>query len=212
MGDNRGQTIFLSVIGVATLLVAIIGATFAYFTTTMTGDPADVSATTARVGTVEFEAEGISTADATVGGNNKVFPGWSSGAKTVTVTSGDTDIDIKYTCNLNVTTNEASADAFKLKVTAGTGTSSEVNAEYATETSIASSSSTMKLASGTITGTGTTRTFTYEISFPETYADQKDDMEKNLTATVSCGIDGTTLYYTNEHPEGTGTKPTQPEA
>ncbi len=33
MGENRGQTIFLSVIGIATLLVAIIGATFAYFTT-----------------------------------------------------------------------------------------------------------------------------------------------------------------------------------
>ena len=35
MGENKGQTIFLSVIGIATLLVAIIGATFAYFTTSM---------------------------------------------------------------------------------------------------------------------------------------------------------------------------------
>ncbi len=35
MGENKGQTIFLSVIGIAKLLVAIIGATFAYFTTTM---------------------------------------------------------------------------------------------------------------------------------------------------------------------------------
>ncbi len=38
MGDNKGQTIFLSVIGIATLLVAIIGATFAYFTTTVNSD------------------------------------------------------------------------------------------------------------------------------------------------------------------------------
>lgn len=37
MGENKGQTIFLSVIGIATLLVAIIGATFAYFTTSMGG-------------------------------------------------------------------------------------------------------------------------------------------------------------------------------
>ena len=35
MTENKGQTIFLSVIGIATLLVAIIGATFAYFTTSM---------------------------------------------------------------------------------------------------------------------------------------------------------------------------------
>ncbi len=38
MGDNRGQTIFLSVIGIATLLVTIIGATFAYFTTQVKGE------------------------------------------------------------------------------------------------------------------------------------------------------------------------------
>ena len=37
MTENKGQTIFLSVIGIATLLVAIIGATFAYFTTSMGG-------------------------------------------------------------------------------------------------------------------------------------------------------------------------------
>ncbi len=57
MGDNRGQTIFLSVIGIATLLVAIIGATFAYFTTQVTKNDINggsLSGTTANVGGTTF--------------------------------------------------------------------------------------------------------------------------------------------------------------
>ncbi len=57
MGDNRGQTIFLSVIGIATLLVAIIGATFAYFTTQVTKDSVaggSVDGKTATVGGTTF--------------------------------------------------------------------------------------------------------------------------------------------------------------
>ncbi len=62
MGDNRGQTIFLSVIGIATLLVTIVGATFAYFTTqvdTENTSGGSTSGTTATIGntTVKFEDE-----------------------------------------------------------------------------------------------------------------------------------------------------------
>ncbi len=62
MGDNRGQTIFLSVIGIATLLVAIIGATFAYFTTTINKDSVaggNTSGTTATVGNTVFTFNAI---------------------------------------------------------------------------------------------------------------------------------------------------------
>ena len=38
MENSKGQTIFLSVIGVATLLVAIIGATFAWFSVEVSGN------------------------------------------------------------------------------------------------------------------------------------------------------------------------------
>ena len=38
MENNNGKGIFYGVIGVATLVVAIIGATFAYFTATATND------------------------------------------------------------------------------------------------------------------------------------------------------------------------------
>ena len=56
MDNNKGQTIFLSVIGIATLLVAIIGATFAYFSITVTGNEtaSSIFITTAVLGEVEF--------------------------------------------------------------------------------------------------------------------------------------------------------------
>lgn len=56
MDNNKGQTIFLSVIGIATLLVAIIGATFAWFSVTIQGNDnaSSIIVTTATVGSVVF--------------------------------------------------------------------------------------------------------------------------------------------------------------
>ena len=39
--NRKGPGVFYAVVGVATLVVAIIGATFAYFTATVTTDKAD---------------------------------------------------------------------------------------------------------------------------------------------------------------------------
>ena len=56
MDNNKGQTIFLSVIGIATLLVAIIGATFAWFSVTVTGNDnaSSIIVTTAVLGEIIF--------------------------------------------------------------------------------------------------------------------------------------------------------------
>ena len=59
--ENKRNTVLLTVIGIATLLVAIVGATFAYFTAKTTSDGAGVSGkvTTANIGgaTVTFAGE-----------------------------------------------------------------------------------------------------------------------------------------------------------
>ena len=49
--NNKRQTIFLSVVGIATLLVAIIGATFAWFTATAGGE----TKTVVKTGTLSIE-------------------------------------------------------------------------------------------------------------------------------------------------------------
>ena len=59
MKDNKGTTVLLTVIGIATLLVAVVGATFAYFSATVKEtytdeDGKDVVVQAATVGTIQL--------------------------------------------------------------------------------------------------------------------------------------------------------------
>ena len=193
MNENKGQTIFLSVIGIATLLVAIIGATFAYFTTSMGGTQGTVKATTAKIGAASFTAQSVS--------GTAVLPGWTSEAKTVTVTLGPSDYDVKYTCTLDMTTNPLTDLTLTV---AGTNAQTTVNGKLkpgVTKTVI---------ASGTLAKSATeqTATMTYTLSFPETGADQNAQQGATIAGTVSCSLEGETVYYNAANPSGTTTAPT----
>ena len=193
MNENKGQTIFLSVIGIATLLVAIIGATFAYFTTSMGGTQGTVKATTAKIGAASFTAQSVS--------GTAVLPGWTSEAKTVTVTLGPSDYDVKYTCTLDMTTNPLTDLTLTV---AGTNAQTTVNGKLkpgATKTVI---------ASGTLAKSATEQTasMTYTLDFPETGADQNAQQGATIAGTVSCATEGKTVYYNAANPSGTTTAPT----
>ena len=193
MGENKGQTIFLSVIGIATLLVAIIGATFAYFTTSMGGTQGTVKATTAKIGAASFTAQSVS--------GTAVLPGWTSEAKTVTVTLGASDYDVKYTCTLDMTANPLTDLTLTV---AGTNAQTSVNGKLkpgATKTVI---------ATGTLAKSATEQTasMTYTLSFPETGADQNGQQGATIAGTVSCATEGETVYYNAANPKGTTTAPT----
>ena len=54
MERGNGNTVLLTVIGVATLLVALVGATFAYFTATVTDSSTPVNVTTTQVAGMEL--------------------------------------------------------------------------------------------------------------------------------------------------------------
>lgn len=187
MGENKGQTIFLSVIGIATLLVAIIGATFAYFTTSMGGAAANVSVQTASIGSSTFTAEGVTATG--------VLPGWTSGAKTVTVSLGTSDLDVDYTCKLNVTANTISD--LKL-VVAGDNAATIADPSVKTGETV--------IASGTLTS-GDTKSMTYTLTFPETGTVQDTQQGATVTATVSCSTAAGTVYYNATNPGGTTVKP-----
>ena len=193
MNENKGQIIFLSVIGIATLLVAIIGATFAYFTTSMGGTQGTVKATTAKIGAASFTAQSVS--------GTAVLPGWTSEAKTVTVTLGPSDYDVKYTCTLDMTTNPLTDLTLTV---AGTNAQTTVNGKLkpgATKTVI---------ASGTLAKSATEQTasMTYTLDFPETGADQNAQQGATIAGTVSCSLEGETVYYNAANPSGTTTAPT----
>lgn len=191
MGENKGQTIFLSVIGIATLLVAIIGATFAYFTTSMSGAQGTVTATTAQLGSASFTAQSVDAS------NTAILPGWTSGAKTVTVTLGESDYDVAYTCTLSMTANPLS----DLKLTvAGEGAVSTANKTLAT------GASETKIAEGTLTS-GASKSMTYTLSFPETGVAQDAQQNATFSGVVKCETAAGTVYYNTTNPTGTTTKP-----
>ena len=193
MGENKGQTIFLSVIGIATLLVAIIGATFAYFTTSMGGTQGTVKATTAKIGAASYTTQSVSA--------TAVLPGWTSEAKTVTVELTPSDYDVKYTCTLDMTANPLTDLTLTV---AGTNAQTKANGKLktgATKTVIASDT----LAKS---ATKQTATMTYTLSFPETGADQNGQQGATIAGTVSCATEATTVYYNAANPSGTTTAPT----
>ena len=109
MEEPKAQTIFLSIIGIATLLVAIVGATFAWFSISVTGNekPADIVITSGNLGQVSFE-------DGTAIEIEGLMPGKFV---TKTFTVGQTDPSatgkISYNIVLNVRSNTLTPNSKK---------------------------------------------------------------------------------------------------
>ena len=114
--ENKKNTILLTVIAVATLLVAVVGATFAYFTAT--GGEAvskNVTVTTGTAGSSSFEVSGAISiyADATNFASGK---GDKSGSATGTVkftapsavggTIAASDLKFCYAVTVNIASND----------------------------------------------------------------------------------------------------------
>ena len=101
MDDTKGQTIFLTIVGIATLLVAVVGATFAWFSigTSSDEDPSKMIMTTARLGKVVFK-----DGDEIIATN--LLPG-TTFKKTFVVSQTDVEATekIKYVIKLNVKSN-----------------------------------------------------------------------------------------------------------
>ena len=106
--ENRKNTILLTVIAVATLLVAVVGATFAYFTA-QGGKSVQtpVNVTTAQTSNGSFSTSGAITINATQenfgqGKGNQV--GTATGTVTYTASSTAAS-DFCYTVTLDITAN-----------------------------------------------------------------------------------------------------------
>ena len=165
MESNRGQQIFLSVVGLATLLVSIVGATFAYFTVQVSGNntASSITVTTANVAGVTFtDGSAITVTNA--------YPGYSK-AKTFTVASagGDANSSIQYIINLVTTTTTLSAASqatgevyYSLS---GTKSGSGTVATTVTKANAPTSNTTTQIGTGTLKGNEThTYTFTFGIT------------------------------------------------
>ena len=187
--DDKGQSIFLSIIGIATLLVAIIGATFAWFSINVSGNenPANIGLTSPNLGQVNFN-DGV-TIDI-----KELVPGSTS---TKTFTIGQTDPaatgQIKYNIVLNVESNTLTPNAdgqfvYSLSGTGNTngGTLAKVESkEVPTESTI--------IGSGVIEGYEV-HTYEYTIGLNYIDADQNAAQGKEFSGYLSVQIADESKY------------------
>ena len=191
MENNKGQTIFLSVIGIATLLVAIVGATFAWFSTTISGDGASANITTASISALQLNGTQVS-------GTN-VLPGWESADASFTISGTVTgSVSVPYTCEINKT-----GDVSDLEFRVGADGADDSSA--GSWTTIGTNT---QVVNGNITASNGSDTYKIAIRFKETGENQNAQQGKSASAVVTCKITGGTVYYNDENPGGTTTLPT----
>ena len=219
--QKKGNTILLTVIAIATLLVAVVGATFAYFTATISGNDnaSSIIVHAANLGTITFtDGQEIKLENALPGANT---------SKQFTIAASEATIPIKYGVKLNIKTNEfidttgneGNDLVYTLSGTKGAGTgesgaliSGTENIEEGGHKDLAitgSSSSSMFLGQGTL-GVGETHTYTFTIKFKETGSDQNSNQNKNFVGSLEVTASdesNSTYYYNNTNKNGTTTEP-----
>ena len=111
---EKKNTVLLTVIAVATLLVAVVGATFAYFTATNTGtgDSDTASATTAQVSSIAVTSSADKQAYLEYPGGVSVLAAGVN-IKKAAATAGSTST-VKYDVNLKYTNNTGTDLNYKI--------------------------------------------------------------------------------------------------
>ncbi len=101
---DKKHTVLLTVVAIATLLITVVGTTFAYFAATITGnDNAQEITISSQNITLAFE-------DGEFVNNTNIVPGWT-GSKTITITNnGAANTPLKYVINWTAITNSFSSD------------------------------------------------------------------------------------------------------
>ena len=195
---EKKNVVFLTVLAVATLLTAVVGTTFAYFTARVTGND------TATVTTIKAAQLGVTYSDgAQVTGTN-IIPGWNA-TKRITV-ENTSDVDVTYSIYWDNITNTFVND------TNPVGNVSEENFYY---TVVSSSTDEATSPAATITGeqampdtpasgtevafanhvslkAGVTHTYTITMNFREANYPQDDNQNKQFSAKFVVKTDNVT--------------------
>lgn len=194
MNEGKGNTVLLTIIGIATLLVAVIGATFAYFTAVLSGEEQGTTMTinSGTIGTVfdggaAINAYNIRPQEEPVGTKTFTVKGNSEGSAS-----------IFYNVGLVVENNTFSAGALKYTLAVEpTSSSNGTKAPAVTVQTDIPKTGTESLGSGIFAGPTdgeVAHIYTLSVFFPETGENQNEDQNKVLYAhlTVSAETSGQT--------------------
>lgn len=195
--ENRkpaGNQVLLTVIAVATLLVAVIGATFAFFSISISGNDDTKNSVIVQTASLGIIYDGGELIDTTA---TPISPGWTA-SKTITV-SNKSNVDMVYNVVWEITENEISptanmsqgadasidADYFVYSISGGGQVAKNNVAVPLTTTNIYSN---VPIAAGTGTPPNITpvvHTYTFDIAFNNsTTIDQSFAMDKDFTSRI----------------------------
>ena len=197
---KKGNTVLLTVIAVATLLVAVVGATFAYFTASVAGNDtaSSVVVKTAQIGTITY----------TNGNEVKLenaYPGATSETKTFTVAAdASATANVNYSLNwTNVTNGFVNKEDLVYTLTGANSDASNTTTTLVTKTNeVAPSANT--LIGSSVLKPGETHTYSLTVNFKETGSDQNTNQGKAFTGKIEVS---TGDYYNNANQSGTTTAP-----
>lgn len=166
--SNR-EAIFLSIVGIATLLVAVIGGTFAWFSATVTGNTgaSSVIVNTANIGITYTNGQEINLANA--------IPN-ATQTKSFTV-KNTSAVSTKYKLKWVNVTNGFAVKSDLVYSISGTGT----GAGQVSETVCPSAAADIQ----TVTiGAGITHTYSMTVTFKETGSNQNSNQGKKFTGKI----------------------------
>ena len=193
--DGKKYEIFLSVITIMTVLVVAVGVTFAYFTGEMSGNPADVVTNTTEIGGVTFDGGSDFTA------STNIEPGWKE-SKTFSITVAPSLVEQTVYIKLDYTNDMPELTAKVDNVSSGAIGTIILDSTGTDQTST--------IVTKTFQPSDVSQTITYTLTMelPETGVIQNQNQGKQFKALLYAELGATDLYYNNDNPSGTTTKPT----
>lgn len=210
MNDNmkKGNTVLLTIIAVATLLVAVVGATFAYFTATVQGNSnaSSVIVKAQQLATVTYtNNDTVSLTDA--------LPGSTSDAKTFTVAADEKGTSsIKYTLKWKNVSNTFNSNDLVYSLSGSS--SNDQNGVVAAQTDTPVPTAEQVIGSGTIKP-GATHNYTLTVRLKETGSNQDTLQGKEFSGKIEVTTEdesGSTMYYNASNPSGTSSMPASEES
>lgn len=191
---SKKQTTILTIISVATLFFAVVGATFAYFTITVKGneEASSVMVRTAVLGQVVFEdGQEINILEA--------YPGdYMEKTFTIKNETGEVAVAIQYNVYLDQTVNEFasnSIDEFQHQIVSSSKSSESEFSILGTlaSTTVPSPSSSAPIFTGTLYGNDT-HTYTYRIGLIENNSNQNTAQGLNFIGKLRVEVDDSVRY------------------
>ena len=181
---ERKHTVFLTIIAIATLLVAVVGATFAYFSVSVSGTGVTASSQivirTANVGITYDKGTDLVLG---AGGSSGVVPG-ATGTMTFTVQNTG---DVAMTYNIlwaNVANTFDAGHPEELKYTlVGSGGGTNVSA-----TNMPANGTTPSIASSVSIAPGATHSYTLTGTFVEMSSAQNYNQSKSFSGKIEVTV------------------------